>query len=217
LLQNTLWPEVQKLYGHGYEVFSVAVDVKSGVIASACKATKAEHAKIILWQRVVDASSQKSFYKQFDTLKGHELTVVQMKFSHDGNYLLSVSRDRSWKLFKRNADGDSFALTRAINAKNTFHTRIIWSCDWSHDDAYFVTTSRDKRACIWPGIGEESSQNLDCKPARCGDSKECYLELSDSITACSFAPAFTSDNKRFIFVLLDIPYYKILYLDTIIL
>jgi lipid II:glycine glycyltransferase (peptidoglycan interpeptide bridge formation enzyme) len=37
LLQNTLWPEVQKLYGHGYEVFSVAYDPKNKLIASACK------------------------------------------------------------------------------------------------------------------------------------------------------------------------------------
>lgn len=37
LLQNTLWPETQKLYGHGYEIFSLACDPSGKVLASACK------------------------------------------------------------------------------------------------------------------------------------------------------------------------------------
>ena len=37
LLQNTLWPEVQKLYGHGYEIFSLACDRQGKVLASSCK------------------------------------------------------------------------------------------------------------------------------------------------------------------------------------
>lgn len=37
LLQNTLWPEVQKLYGHGYEIFCVACNNSKTLLASACK------------------------------------------------------------------------------------------------------------------------------------------------------------------------------------
>uniref|UniRef100_A0A452RQ65 Elongator complex protein 2 n=1 Tax=Ursus americanus TaxID=9643 RepID=A0A452RQ65_URSAM len=37
LLQNTLWPEVQKLYGHGYEIFCVACSNSKALLASACK------------------------------------------------------------------------------------------------------------------------------------------------------------------------------------
>lgn len=37
LIQNTLWPEVQKLYGHPYEVFTVAANNSGTLIASACK------------------------------------------------------------------------------------------------------------------------------------------------------------------------------------
>lgn len=37
LLQNTLWPETQKLYGHGYEIFSLACDPSGKILASACK------------------------------------------------------------------------------------------------------------------------------------------------------------------------------------
>ena len=51
LAQNTLWPELQKLYGHGYEIFSLASSGADGavVVASACKASNAEHAEVILW------------------------------------------------------------------------------------------------------------------------------------------------------------------------
>ena len=37
LLQNTLWPETQKLYGHGYEVYCLATSPNGCYVASACK------------------------------------------------------------------------------------------------------------------------------------------------------------------------------------
>lgn len=196
LLQNTLWPEMQKLYGHGFELFSLAVDVKNKMIASSCKAAKAEHADIILWQE--QYSNNQSSFKQIDSLKGHELTIVQMKFSNDSNYLLSVSRDRSWKLFRRQIETNNntkgqLELFRSISSKNSYHTRIIWSCDWSHDDKYFVTTSRDKKACIW--YGSEGKNSPEEKPVTCKGSDTSILQLESAITACAFAPETTSDNQ----------------------
>ena len=166
------------------------------------KAAKAEHAHIILWQEQL--SNTQASYKQIGTLKGHELTIVQMKFSNCGNYLLSVSRDRSWKLFRRQPEANNnnlglasnhFELIRSISSKNNYHTRIIWSCDWSHDDKYFVTTSREKRACVWFGANGEGSPEAQERPASPDTNKTPYLELESSITACSFAPAFTSTNQ----------------------
>lgn len=49
LMQNTLWPETQKLYGHGYEIFALCASSDGKLLASACKAANAEHAQIILW------------------------------------------------------------------------------------------------------------------------------------------------------------------------
>lgn len=49
LIQHTLWPELQKLYGHGYEVFAMAATSDGAFLATACKSTSAEHAAIILW------------------------------------------------------------------------------------------------------------------------------------------------------------------------
>jgi len=188
---------VQKLYGHGYEIFSIAVDIKNRLIVSACKAAKADHAGIIVWKEQL--CKNQPTYRQIDVLKGHELTIVQMKFSNNSKYLLSVSRDRTWKLFKRqpesnnNNDTDQFKLVRFLHTKNNYHTRIVWSCDWSHDDMFFVTTSRDRRACIWHGCLEEE-QNAEEKPVgqKAGMG---YLELECAITACSFAPGLTTNNK----------------------
>ena len=50
LVQNTLWPEFQKLYGHGYEIFSIAANHSGSLLVSACKAAQSEHANIIVWQ-----------------------------------------------------------------------------------------------------------------------------------------------------------------------
>lgn len=146
-------------------------------------------------------------YRQVNTLKGHELTIVQMRFSHDGKYLLSASRDRSWKLYFRrqkdlndNLEPAQFEMIRSLATKNSYHTRIIWSCDWSHDDKYFATASRDKRLCVWPGkldTDESSDTKLDSDPKPIESNSKSYLELNDSITACSFAPSLASNGKEY--------------------
>ena len=126
------------------------------------------------------------------------MTIVQLKFSNSADYLLSVSRDRSWKLFKRrfetnnNASQFQFELVRSVGTKNPYHTRIIWSCDWSHDDNFFVTTSRDRRACVWSAALDKTAEE---KPLVNQSNSKPYLELESPITACSFAPSFTSDDR----------------------
>lgn len=49
LMQNTLWPEVQKLYGHGYEIFALAASCDGKYLASSCKSNNVEHAQVIVW------------------------------------------------------------------------------------------------------------------------------------------------------------------------
>lgn len=139
LAQNTLWPELQKLYGHGYEIFCMAARHDGQLLATACRSTNVEHAAIILWSTDTWSQAQK--------LVSHQLTVTQMEFSPNGKYLLSVSRDRRWSLFKDK--GGSYALVAVSSKKDSPHSRIIWCCTWTQDSKYFVTGSRDGKIGIW--------------------------------------------------------------------
>ena len=71
-MQNTLWPEVRKLYGHGYELLCVAASHDGTVIASACKATIPLHAALRLWEVAT--------WTEIVQLPGHNLSVTQIGF-----------------------------------------------------------------------------------------------------------------------------------------
>ncbi|XP_030644791.1 elongator complex protein 2 [Chanos chanos] len=196
LLQNTLWPEVQKLYGHGFELFSLTSDPTRTVVASACKASKAEHAVILLWS----ATS----WKQLQALPCHSLTVTQMAFSPDGRHLLAVSRDRTWSLWKRQDpnttdSGPPFSLYARTKKDTAVHARIIWSCDWSFDSKYFVTSSRDKKVIVWGlgGDGVDQNERTTIGP------RSSVLDVGDSATAVAICPHPCSDQSYLLAVGLE--------------
>lgn len=177
LIQNTLWPEMQKLYAHGYEIFSMAATRDGNILASACKATTIEHAEIILWNTKT--------WKIYQRLRSHKLTVTQMKFSSCGKKLLAVSRDRRWSLFENNSTNSedvNFELISTTDKNNGIHERIIWCCDWSHDDKFFATGSRDGKIAIWKRNEKSEASSLG------NYSCSSIITLpSESITALSFA------------------------------
>ncbi|EIN10688.1 WD40 repeat-like protein [Punctularia strigosozonata HHB-11173 SS5] len=144
LASMTLWPEVEKIFGHGYESISLAVSSSKKLFATACKATAPEHAVV----RVYDAIT----WTPFGTpLTGHTLTVTRIAFSPDDRFILTASRDRSWRLFERK--GEEGYVPAAAGDKA--HARIIWDCAWSKDGDVFATASRDKTAMIWRRVKED--------------------------------------------------------------
>uniref|UniRef100_A0A8C4I2U4 Elongator complex protein 2 n=1 Tax=Dicentrarchus labrax TaxID=13489 RepID=A0A8C4I2U4_DICLA len=196
LLQNTLWPEVQKLYGHGFEMFCLASDSARTVLASACKASKAEHAAVLLWSTAT--------WRQLQALPCHTLTITQMAFSPDAQFLLAVSRDRTWSLWRRNLpthEKPQFSLYAHTGKDTAIHSRIIWSCDWSPDSKYFVTSSRDKKVIVWGPCRLEGSGDSVLPP----EIKPCssILDVGDSATAVAFCPVLHSDNSYLLAVGLE--------------
>lgn len=145
LTQNTLWPELQKLYAHGYELYSLVATSNGKILASACKATTIEHSEIILWNTQT--------WKVVQRLRSHKLTVTQMKFSSDGSRLLSVGRDRRWTMFENKSTKESeeinFEVVASSDRQNGVHERIIWCCGFTHDDMFFATGSRDGKVVVW--------------------------------------------------------------------
>lgn len=157
LQRYTLFPEIEKLYGHGYEITCCATSPDGTLIASACRSNSAKHAVI----RVFNV--KKDFQQCKQVLEGHNLTVTSMEFSPDGQYLLVVSRDRQFSLWSIN-NQDEFELVE-LNPKA--HTRIIWDCSWTPKTEFgnfFVTGSRDKQIKLWSvsfNVKLETSLKLD--------------------------------------------------------
>ncbi|XP_033268210.1 elongator complex protein 2 isoform X2 [Orcinus orca] len=195
LLQNTLWPEVQKLYGHGYEIFCVACSNSKTLLASACKAAKKEHAAIILWNT--------ASWKQVQNLIFHSLTVTQMAFSPDDKFLLAVSRDRTWSLWKRQDTispelDPVFSLFAFTNKITAVHSRIIWSCDWSPDGKYFFTGSRDKKVVVW-GECDSSDDSTEHSIGPCSS----VLDVGGAVTAVSVCPVLNLSQRYVVAVGLE--------------
>ena len=134
LFESTLWPEIHKLYGHPNEIVSIASSHNGKLISSSCTGTKIDQAAIRIWNT--------TSWKQLALLEGHILTVVQMEFSHDDQFLLAVSRDRNFSIW----DMRTFEMVQMITKA---HDRIIWSGSWSANDTVIATGSRDKTVYIY--------------------------------------------------------------------
>ncbi|KAF7977653.1 hypothetical protein HWV62_3080 [Athelia sp. TMB] len=183
LASITLWPEVEKVFGHGYEhqtnhygqSMSLAVSNSRRFMATACKATTAEHAVV----RVYDTEKWQLFGP---VLEGHALTVTRIAFSPDDRFVLSVSRDRTWRLFE-NKDGAGFMPIAADKS----HARIIWDCAWTFEGDAFATASRDKTVRIWKLDETESSARW---------APVATLKAKEAITAIAFTAADHEGKRR---------------------
>lgn len=87
-------------------------------------------------------------------LSGHSLTVTSIRFSPDDRYILTASRDRSWQLYARSEDGESY-IRQAFVPKA--HARIIWDCAWGADCSFFATAARDKHVKVWQAVNGDAA------------------------------------------------------------
>lgn len=136
LHKHTLWPEINKLYGHGYEIVSIDASPDGSLIASTCKSQTADHSSIFLWNPQTCQMVQK--------LVGHNYTVLQVRFSRSGKYLAAVSRDRQASVWHKSESGKFESIYL-----QTAHAKLIYSLAISSDDRLLVTGSRDKCFKVW--------------------------------------------------------------------
>ncbi|WVR05373.1 hypothetical protein IAU60_002387 [Kwoniella sp. DSM 27419] len=143
LATSTLWPEIEKIYGHGYELVSVAASHDGKLIATASKATNLEHASV----RVV---STDSWDMVGEVLAGHTLTVTRIGFSGDDKRILTCSRDRGWRVFQREQGGQGY---KPLAGDEKAHSRMVLDACWADGNGHvgdmFATASRDKTVKVW--------------------------------------------------------------------
>ncbi|KAL9070088.1 MAG: hypothetical protein Q9157_005943 [Trypethelium eluteriae] len=149
LSRHMLWPETEKLYGHGYEISTVAASQNGDLVATACKSSSEDHAVIRLYET-------KDWREVKPALRAHSLTVTSLAFSSDDRFILSTGRDRKWTIFERNSD-NAFEYGQ-ITCDPKGHSRMILAGSWAPAEFgyIFVTAGRDKSVKIWSlDISEE--------------------------------------------------------------
>lgn len=140
LSKHTLWPEIEKLYGHGYEISTLATSHDGQIIATACRASSIDHAVIRLFET-------KNWLEIKPPLTAHSLTITRLRFSADDQYLLSVGRDRQWAVFQREEKSHTYKLLES-NPKG--HTRMVLDAAWAPTSLpIFATAGREKQVKIW--------------------------------------------------------------------
>lgn len=192
LSRHTLWPEIEKLYGHGYEISALACSHDGTLVATACKASSVDHAVIRLFET-------RSWLEIKPPLVAHALTITRLRFSPDDAFLLSVGRDRQWAVFERAAKGSTYTLL-AANIKG--HARMILDAAWapaakSELPLAFATAGRDKAVKLWAkssGAGEGEKAELECKVT---------IAEEVAVTAVDFADRLLDDTRVYLAVGLD--------------
>jgi elongator complex protein 2 len=154
LARHTLWPEHEKLYGHGHEISALAANHSGSIIATACKASSTEHAVIRLYDT-------QDWHEIRPPLAAHSLTIARLQLHPNSDRLLSIGRDRRWALFTptkldNQVDTDkNTTQTYSLLASNPkAHTRMILDVAWPAigNVPFFATAGRDKNVKIWASV-----------------------------------------------------------------
>ena len=182
LSRHTLWPETEKLYGHGYEISCLAASHDGTLVASACKASSTNHAVIRLFETT-------RWTELRPPLTAHSLTAARLRFFADDRFLLSVGRDRQWAVFERTPKDEAGYTLLQINPKG--HSRMILDAAWAPSPAsapVFATAGRDKQVRIWSGkAGEDGKLKF---------AQVAAIPSASPVTSVDFVPQIV--NGRYI-------------------
>ncbi|KAF9762610.1 Elongator complex protein 2 [Nosema granulosis] len=134
ILSTTAFNETKKLYGHYFDV--VDIDVCKKHIASVNRALSKKFSGVFLWNRQ---------FEVLQYLEVHNSTINRVRFSPDGKYLATASKDKTSALFEIQNTKEEII----VKYLNKDHSRIVWDCSFSHDSKFYATCSRDKKIIIY--------------------------------------------------------------------
>ncbi|KAK7509681.1 elongator protein 2 [Phyllosticta citriasiana] len=192
LSRHLLWPEHEKLYGHGYEINCIAATHDGALVATTCRATSVDHAAIRLyetatWRQV--ALKELSKTTSEPTMKLHSLTVTGLAFSPgDSRYLVSVGRDRVFGLWER--DEDKSKGYKLLLSQDKAHSRMLLGVSWAplvKGNKVFATAGRDSKIRLW------RLADIDRKTTT---SNIAMLPAAAPVTALSFCPVVCGPEKQ---------------------
>jgi elongator complex protein 2 len=110
LVQDTRWPESEKMFGHANEIICVSSSSCGNVIASSCNARDEEDASIWLW----DARTSQPLQQ----IVAHKLSVEKIEFSHSltvleklGNTSIYYVKHSTQKQSNINLDSEFFVTS----------------------------------------------------------------------------------------------------------
>jgi len=193
LSRQTLWPEAEKLYGHGYEISALAASHDGSIVATACKATSIDHAVIRLFET-------KNWHEIKPPLTAHSLTIARLRFSSDDQYLLSVGRDRQWAVFQRDIAQETIYKLLESNPKG--HSRMILDAAWAATSLpIFATAGRDKQVKIW------------AKDQNSSFTQRASITEDSPVTSIDFPSTMLRDNQTLLAVGTELGIFKLYSLD----
>ncbi|KAI9808683.1 MAG: hypothetical protein M1825_003835 [Sarcosagium campestre] len=183
LSRQTLWPETEKLYGHGYEISAVACSHDGHLVATACRASSIDHAVIRLFET-------SGWTEIKPPLSAHSLTVTALSFTQDDQFLLSVGRDRMWAVFEQGPN--STRTYKIVSSNPKGHSRMILGASWAPVESgrVFATAGRDKLVKIWKSTGSSSELEFVVKES---------ISAASAVTALSFSPEAEENVIRLAF------------------
>ena len=198
LARHTLWPEREKLYGHGYEISAVASSHDGNVVATSCRASSLDHAVIRLY-------TSRDWHEVKPPLTAHSLTVTALGFSSDDQYLISVGRDRQWAVFERDGDRPEGYLLKHSNPKG--HSRMILDACWAPLEAgrVFATAGRDKLVKIW----SISTMRTECTTTIVETSSVTSVDISSRLSQKDLIVATGTETGSITLHILQSPHWTV--------
>ena len=114
--------------------------IYSLIVSAETLITAGKDAQIRAWKKEQDD------WKVKQSVPAHMNAIYALSLSHDGEFLLSASRDRSFKIWK----ASDFELLKVMDASKSkdAHSRSVNYAQWL-DDRRFITAGDDGQIKLW--------------------------------------------------------------------